>query len=102
MDISEQTVREHYGLLLGIGQEWEVQRVEIDHSQQRIEAWARRRDNEALMCPQCRGICPGYDHLPQRTWRHLDACGFTTLLHARIPRCRCEHHGVLSVRTRLG
>ncbi len=100
MDISEQTVREHYGMLLGIGQEWEVERVEVDHAKQRIEAWAKWREGEALMCPQCRSICPGYDHLAQRTWRHLDACGFTTLLHARIPRCRCEHHGVLSVRAR--
>ena len=98
MDISQQTVREHYGLLLGIGQEWEVQRVEIDQAGQRIEAWAVWREGELLSCPQCRRICPGYDRQPQRTWRHLDACGFTTLVHARIPRCRCEDHGVISVR----
>lgn len=98
MDISQQTVREHYGLLLGIGQEWEVERVEVDQAGQRIEAWAAWREGEALSCPHCRRICPGYDRQPQRTWRHLDACGFITLVHARIPRCKCEDHGVISVR----
>lgn len=98
MDISEQSVREHYGLLLGIEQEWEVSRVEVDRLQQRIEAWVQWRRDEALSCPQCRRVCPGYDHLPERTWRHLDACGFTTLVRARIPRCRCTEHGVISVR----
>lgn len=98
MDISEQSVRAHYGELLGVGEQWEVVRVEIDHVQRRIEAWAAWRKGEALMCPQCRAICPGYDRQPQRTWRHMDACGFTTLLHACVPRCRCEHHGVISVR----
>ena len=98
MDISEQSVRAHYGELLGVGGEWEIERVEIDRRQHCIEAWATWRKGEGLMCPQCREICPGYDRLPQRTWRHLDACGFTTLIHARIPRCRCTHHGVVSVR----
>lgn len=98
MDISEQSVRSHYGMLLGIEQEWEVVRVEVDRANKRIEAWACWRKNEALICPKCREVCPGYDQLAQRTWRHLDACGFTTLLHARVPRCRCGDHGVLSVR----
>jgi transposase len=98
MDISEQSVRAHYGELLGVGQQWEVERVELDHVARRIETWAVWCKDEALMCPQCRETCPGYDHLPLRTWRHLDACGFTTLLHARIPRCRCERHGIISVR----
>lgn len=85
-------------MLLGIEQEWVVQRVELDHTAKCIQAWAQWREGEALMCPKCRAICPGYDHLPQRTWRHLDACGFTTLLHARVPRCQCPDHGVISVR----
>ena len=98
VDISEQSVRAHYAMLLGVGQQWEIERVEIDQAHRSIEVWARWRRGEALMCPKCRAICPGYDHLMQRTWKHLDACGFTTKLHARIPRCRCEMHGVISVR----
>lgn len=98
MDISEQSVKDHYGMLLGIDREWMVQRVEYDAPNHCIEAWAQWRVGEALACPKCHAICPGYDHLPERTWRHLDACGYITLLHARIPRCKCPEHGVVSVR----
>lgn len=98
MDISEQSVREHYSELLGLGKEWLVERVEADHARQRLEAWALWNPKRRLHCPACQRACVGYDSLPQRTWRHLDACGYTTLLHARIPRCECPNHGVGQVR----
>lgn len=98
MDISDQTVREHYSDLLGLGKEWLVERVDADHAKQRLEAWAGWNPKRKLRCPSCERACPGYDSLPQRTWRHLDACGYLTLVHARIPRCRCPKHGVGQVR----
>jgi len=36
--------------------------------------------------------------MAERSWRHLDACGYTTLLSARLPRCECQKHGVLAQR----
>jgi transposase len=98
MDISEQSVREHYGQLLGVGEQWEVEKVAIEHKSRRLEAWVQWRTGESLQCPECEKISPGYDRLSQRTWRHLDACGYTTLLHARVPRCNCPEHGVRAVR----
>lgn len=98
MDISDQTVREHYADLLGLGEEWLVERVDADHGKQRLEAWAAWNPKKKLRCPTCKRVCPGYDSLPQRTWRHLDACGYLTQVHARIPRCRCAKHGVGQVR----
>ena len=47
MDISEQSVRAHYGELLGVGEQWEVVRVEIDHAERRVEAWASWRKGES-------------------------------------------------------
>jgi transposase len=38
------------------------------------------------------------DHAEERSWRHLDWCGFTTWLHARAPRVSCPEHGVRQVR----
>lgn len=97
MDISEQSVREHYGQILGIGKQWQVEKVEVDHVARRLEAWVRWRPGRRLHCPECDRVCPGYDQLAQRTWRHLDACGYTTLLHASVPRCECSKHGVRAV-----
>ena len=97
MDISEQSVKEHYGELIGVGIQWEVIRVDVHHREQRLEAWVQWKKDAILLCPECRKECPGYDMLKQRTWRHLDACGYITLLHARIPRCQCKEHKVLSI-----
>jgi len=91
-------VRDHYGQLLGIGSQWRVTKVEIDHAGRELRAWVEWKARVKQECPQCGRPCPGYDRLAERTWRHLDACGYKTLLHARIPRCECPEHGVLSQR----
>ncbi|MGI8604351.1 MAG: transposase family protein [Verrucomicrobiales bacterium] len=96
MDISEQTVRAHYGELLGVGSDWEVVKVEIDHVGRELRAWVEWKEGRRLKCPECGKVCPGYDRMEQRTWRHLDACGYTTLLQARVPRGKCARHGVLA------
>ena len=43
MDISEQSVREHYGQILGVGKQWEVEKVEVEHATRHLEAWVRWR-----------------------------------------------------------
>lgn len=98
MDISEQSVRAHYGEILGLGKEWEVKKVVIDHAGRELRAWVEWKKGRGQKCAQCGKKCPGYDQLPERTWRHLDACGYTTLLHARVPRSQCPKHGVLAQR----
>src|ERR1700712_3869679 len=98
MDISNQSVKDHYAELLGVGSQWRVVKVEIDHSQQRLAAWVEWKPRQKLRCPQCNKICPGSDMAPERTWRHLDACGYTTVLQAQMPRCECPEHGVRGMR----
>lgn len=36
-------------------------------------------------CPECSAPSPLYDHQPERCWRHLDTCGYRTILHANPP-----------------
>jgi len=98
MDISEQTVRAHYGELLGVGSDWEVRKVEIDHRNRELRAWVEWKAVRKGKCPECGKRCAGYDLMAERRWRHLDACGYTTLLHARVPRIECRGHGVLAQR----
>jgi transposase len=47
-----------------------------------------------LCCPECGDPCAGYDAGSERRWRHLDTCGFSTIVQARVPRVRCPVHGV--------
>ena len=66
MDVSEQGVGAHCCELLGSAQ-WGLVRVEIDHAERRVGAWASWRIGESSLSPHCREIRPGYDRLPQRT-----------------------------------
>jgi len=98
MDITEQSVRAHYGELLGVGKDWEVKKVAIDHGGRELNAWVEWKEGRVLKCPECGRKSAGYDRMKERTWRHLDACGYSTLLHARLPRGQCQEHGVLAQR----
>ncbi len=44
-------------------------------------------------CPVCDEECPTHDHR-QLQWRHLDTCGYVTMIEAGVPRVDCLKHGV--------
>lgn len=87
---------ELYQHLLGLQVPWSVSRVDLDLKAQRVDVWAEH-SHRKFPCPECGGKLPVYDHSEERTWRHLDSCQFMTFLHARIPRVKCEDHGVRQV-----
>lgn len=95
---AEAAVAAHYGLLLGIKSPWQVVQVNLLLDARRVEVDLAHDAEAALTCPECGDICPRYDHAPERQWRHLDVMGFTTVLRARVPRCNCPKHGVVTVR----
>jgi len=41
---------------------------------------------------------PRYD-FRKRSWRHLDICQYSTLVHVSIPRVECDPHGVIQLDT---
>lgn len=88
---------ELYRYLLGLESPWEVKRVELSVTDQRVDAWAVHPKSVRFACPECDQELPVYDHAEERSWRHLDSCQFLTFLHARIPRVNCTEHGVRNV-----
>jgi len=89
---------ELYRHLLGLSAPWSVDRVEMNIKERRVDVFARHSTQKSWPCPECEASCPLHDHDEERTWRHLDSCQFTTVLHGRIPRIRCKTHGVRQVR----
>lgn len=87
-----------YQQLLGLQKPWTVDRVELDVAKQRVDVFAKHDKPKSWPCPECGKSCGLHDHDAERTWRHLDSCGFETHLHARIPRVNCSDHGVRQVR----
>lgn len=83
----------HYRLLLGLDEAWQVDSVNLQLAEQRVEIHLEHRGGP-LMCPDCGETCPQADLAPERTWRHLDTMQFTTELRARVPRSQCSKCGI--------
>jgi transposase len=87
-----------YQRILGLESPWKVARVELDVKQTRVDVYAEHSKRKTWPCPECEAPCGLHDHDEERAWRHLDSCQFKTILHARVPRVRCDEHGILQVR----
>lgn len=93
---AEAAVAAHYALLLGIKSPWQVQRVDLKLAANRVEVDVEHDREAAVACPECGRSCARHDHTPQRQWRHLDVMQFATIIRARVPRCQCPEHGVIT------
>lgn len=84
---------EHYEELLGLKSPWQVTSVDLSVNSLRVDIFIEHI-GETVYCPECLTSLPIYDRSPERSWRHLDTMQFETILHARLPRCKCAEHGV--------
>lgn len=89
---------ELYRQLLGLEPPWSVARVELSVDPAQVDVWVEHAKRARWPCPDCGQLCSTHDHAEERAWRHLDSCGFTTMVHARPPRVACQDHGVRQVR----
>jgi transposase len=86
-----------FSKLLNLQPPWKVDRISLVPQQHRLDVWLAHRRNASFPCPECGTRSPLYDHIPSRTWRHLDHGGCLTWLHARAPRVDCREHGIRQV-----
>ena len=91
--ISAMNLEEHYSRLLGIGEEWCVDRVILDPENTRVDIFLEYKV-KCAPCPECGLLSSIHDRQNERVWRHLDTMQFVTLIHACPPRCKCREHGV--------
>lgn len=87
-------MKELYYYLIGLVEPWTVNEVKFDIKSQQVDIWVSHQAS-SCNCPECKELCPIYDHVNERSWRHLDSCGYKTYVHAKIPRLHCKEHGIL-------
>lgn len=80
---------------------WKVSRVEVHPEVRRVDVWLEHVSGTLFACPVCAGSLPVYDHLRERSWRHLNSCEYETWLHAKLPRVSCEEHGTIQIKPPL-
>ena len=85
-----------YEQILGLKEPWEVQSVELKLDEKRVEVTLSYREGTLWACPESQERLPCHDHV-ERKWRHLDTCGFETVLKCRIPRLRLPDGKVWTV-----
>lgn len=79
--------------LLVLGQEWRVRAV--DYAEKENKVLIHIEETPALWasesCPHCQTkSVGGYDHAPQRTWRHLNVCQLESEIVCALPRGQCK------------
>lgn len=79
--------------ILLLGHEWRVMSVDYAEQEQKVsihieetpQLWAKEQ------CPHCQGrTVSGYDHAPERRWRHLNVCQLESEIVCALPRGQCK------------
>jgi transposase len=81
---------------LGMGEPWRVSEAEFAEESGRLDLHVTYRRGARFSCPEpgCgQDQCRVHDTV-DKTWRHLDFFQHKAFLHARVPRVRCDEHGV--------
>lgn len=79
---------------LGLGNGWKVVGSSIDVDTKRLDLKLDFAHGSQFPCPKCGAFCPVHDTV-EKSWRHLDFWQHQTILTARVPRTKCDEHGVL-------
>ena len=86
-------IRDFYTRLLDVASPWIVKTVAFDENMETVDVYLGYAKAAQFACPYCNRRFSACCDSPERTWRHLDTCGRTTLLHARLPVVHCPEHG---------
>jgi transposase len=78
--------------LMSLGEAWRVDRV--DYVEKESKVTIRVEETPALWavesCPHCQTKnVGGYDHAPERRWRHLNVCQLESEIVCALPRGQC-------------
>jgi transposase len=84
--------------LVKLSPPWRIERILSFPQEKRVEILLNHLPGKQFPCPECGIRLPVRDHVPQRSWRHLDSGPFVTVLRARLPRVACAFHGIRQVR----
>jgi transposase len=79
--------------ILALGEAWRVTRMDYQEKEQRV--LIRVEETSGLWpqesCPHCgHKNVRGYDHAPERHWRHLNICQLQSEIVCALPRGECQ------------
>lgn len=84
---------------LGLAEPWRVEKSELKEGlggKKVLELDLGFERGTQFPCPKCGCLCGLHDTAARR-WRHLQFWQHETVIHAKVPRVKCESDGVLQV-----
>lgn len=84
---------ELFSLALGLVPPWLVDHVTFTVEEKRLDLHINFPKGSRFACSVCGEECPVHD-TRDHTWRHMDFFQHEAYLHARVPRVKCQEHGV--------
>lgn len=90
-----------FEMALGLGQHWSVSDSRFEGEPKKLQLHLEPKRGLLWKCPECERCGPVHDTVEKR-WRHLNFFQYECELVARVPRCRCEEHGVRQVEVPWG
>nr|QBA86154.1 ISAtc1 [Acidithiobacillus caldus] len=82
-----------FTLALGLVPPWAVDVVRFTVEEKRLDLHINFPKGSRFACSVCGEECPVHD-TRDHTWRHMDFFQHEAYLHARVPRVKCQEHGV--------
>ena len=82
-----------FQMALGLDNNWHVVNSEFNPQEKRLDIYLDFKPGTSFPCPICAYESKAYD-TEEKTWRHLNFFQHEAYLHARVPRIRCNAHGV--------
>ena len=85
-----------FTMALGLSSPWEVKELVFTAESRRLDIRIDFPRGSSFPCPECGEPSKVHD-TEEKSWRHLDFFQHSAYLTARVPRCRCDQHGVKQV-----
>jgi len=79
------TTKQHYEQMLGLTTPWVVSDINLDIENLNLTIKITTPRRVKLPCPVCNKLCSKEDHLEERSWKHLDAMQFETIIKCATP-----------------
>ncbi|MGH7209557.1 MAG: ISL3 family transposase [Nitrospiraceae bacterium] len=85
-----------FKVALGLQSPWEVKSLDFSVEAKRLDILVDFEPGSTFPCPECGRPAKAHDTV-EKSWRHLDFFQHAAYLTARVPRCKCDEHGVRQV-----
>jgi transposase len=84
--------------MLLVEQPWILQEIEVHNAAKVVDIHISYERGTQFNCPDCNQSCPVHDSRVHRI-RHLDWFNYRCYLNVKVPRVKCDTHGVKVIST---